>query len=234
MSTPLSISESRNLIIDRIHARAKLAGRKHEDITLIAVSKTQADERIATMLDTGQTVFGENRVQEAQKRWSKTFVDARPNLELRLIGPLQTNKAQEACALFDVIETLDREKLAKALVKAAEQTGRLPKLFVQVNTGEEEQKAGIAPSELDGFITTLRSVYDIHPEGLMCIPPAFEKYTGQFGGQAPGPHFALLKKLAARNGITKLSMGMSADYEPAIEFGATHVRIGSALFGARE
>ena len=176
------------------------------------------------MLDARQTVFGENRVQEAQTRWGKTFVDWRDKIELRLIGPLQTNKAVDACQLFDVIETLDREKLAKALVGAAEKVGKLPRLYVQVNTGEEDQKAGVSPNELDPFINTLRSVYGIEPEGLMCIPPA------QF---AAGPHFALLKKLAERNGLAKLSMGMSGDFETAIELGATHVRIGSALFGAR-
>ena len=176
------------------------------------------------MLDTGQTVFGENRVQEAQTRWGKTFADWRDKLELRLIGPLQTNKAVDACKLFDVIETLDRVKLAKALVAAAEKTGNMPRLFVQVNTGEEEQKAGVSPDNLDDFIKILRNDFKIEPDGLMCIPPA------QF---AAGPHFALLKKLAERNGLSKLSMGMSGDYETAVELGATHVRVGSALFGAR-
>ncbi|PHR60645.1 MAG: YggS family pyridoxal phosphate-dependent enzyme [Robiginitomaculum sp.] len=233
MATPLSLFETRTNILDRIARRAKLAGRKTEDISLIAVSKQQPDTRIEAMLATGQKTYGENRVQEAQKRWGETFAHKRPELELRLIGPLQSNKVAEACALFDVIETLDREKLAKALVKAVEKTGKLPRLFVQVNTGEEEQKSGILPNALDAFIKTLRTEYDIHPEGLMCIPPAFENYIGQFGGQAPGPHFAFLKTLAERNGITKLSMGMSADFEPAVEFGATHVRVGSALFGAR-
>lgn len=185
------------------------------------------------MLGTGQDVFGENKVQEAQARWGVKeqgrFADARPNIQLRMIGPLQTNKAVAACKLFDVIETLDREKLAKALVKAMNKTGRTPEIFVQVNTGEEPQKAGIAPHDLDAFIKTLRQTYDLHPTGLMCIPPAGTLISGQ----APGPHFALLSKLAKRNGIQKLSMGMSSDYETAIEFGATHVRVGSALFGAR-
>ena len=185
------------------------------------------------MLATGQTVFGENKVQEAQGRWSATgqgrFAEARPNIQLRMIGPLQTNKAVAACELFNVIETLDREKLAKALVKAIDKTGRTPELFVQVNTGEEPQKSGIIPSDLDAFIKTLRQTYDLHPTGLMCIPPAGTLISGQ----APGPHFALLAKLAARNGIKNLSMGMSNDFETAIEFGATHVRVGSALFGER-
>ncbi len=193
----------------------------------------QPDERIKAMLETDQRVFGENRVQEAQKRWGETFHSARSRLELRLIGPLQTNKALDACQLFDVIETLDRKKLAMAIVKAANKCGKMPKLFVQVNTGEEPQKAGIIPEQVDQFIQSLRQDFAIEPEGLMCIPPAFEKYVGQYGGQAPGPHFALLEKLASRNGIQNLSMGMSSDFEPAIDFGATHVRVGSALFGAR-
>lgn len=229
-----SISDSRATILDRIAVRAKQAKRQAGDICLIAVSKQQADERIKAMLDTGQRVFGENRVQEAQKRWKDKFAKERDGLELHLIGPLQTNKTTDACALFDVIQTLDREKLAKALVKVRDREGELPRLFVQVNTGEEPQKAGIIPAELDAFIKTLREVYDIKPEGLMCIPPAFTQYIGQHPGQAPGPHFALLRKMAERNGVKNLSMGMSADFEPAIDFGATHVRVGSALFGARD
>lgn len=229
-----SISDSRATILDRIAVRAKQAKRQAGDICLIAVSKQQADERIKAMLDTGQRVFGENRVQEAQKRWKDKFAKERDGLELHLIGPLQTNKTTDACALFNVIQTLDREKLAKALVKVRDRDGELPRLFVQVNTGEEPQKAGIIPAELDAFIKTLREVYDIKPEGLMCIPPAFTQYIGQHPGQAPGPHFALLRKMAERNGVKNLSMGMSADFEPAIDFGATHVRVGSALFGARD
>lgn len=229
-----SISDSRATILDRIAVRAKQAKRPEDDICLIAVSKQQADERIKAMLDTGQRVFGENRVQEAQKRWKDKFAKERDGLELHLIGPLQTNKTADACALFDVIQTLDREKLAKALVKVRDRGGELPRLFVQVNTGEEPQKAGIISAELDAFIKTLREVYNIKPEGLMCIPPAFTQYIGQHPGQAPGPHFALLRKMAERNGVKNLSMGMSADFEPAIDFGATHVRVGSALFGARD
>jgi pyridoxal phosphate enzyme (YggS family) len=219
-----SIADARQDTLNRIAASAKRDGRLPTDITLVAVSKQQSDERVQAMLETGHSIFGENRVQEAQKRWSDTFADWRDKIELRLIGPLQTNKAVDACQLFDVIETLDRVKLAKALVAAAEKTGKMPRLFVQVNTGEEEQKAGVAPDALDAFIKTLRSDYTIEPEGLMCIPPA------QF---AAGPHFALLKNLAERNGLSKLSMGMSGDFETAIELGATHVRVGSALFGAR-
>ena len=219
-----SIIDARKSILDRIAASAKRDGRLASDVTLVAVSKQQSDKRVQAVLETGQTVFGENRVQEAQARWNKTFADWRDKIELRLIGPLQTNKAVDACQLFDVIETLDREKLAKALVAAADKTGKMPGLFVQVNTGEEDQKAGVAPGELDKFIKTLRSDYDIEPQGLMCIPPA------QY---AAGPHFALLKKMAERNGLSKLSMGMSGDFETAIDLGATHVRVGSALFGER-
>lgn len=216
--------EARQDILDRIAAAAKRDGRSGTDICLTAVSKQQPDDRVLSILKTGQKTFGENRVQEAQKRWSGTFANHRDELELRLIGPLQTNKAEDACQLFDVIETLDREKLAKVLVKAMNKSGRTPKIFVQVNTGEEEQKAGIVPADLDRFISVLRTSYQIEPEGLMCIPPH---------GYAAGPHFAFLKKLAERNGLSKLSMGMSSDFETAIELGATHVRVGSALFGAR-
>lgn len=219
-----SIADNLASTLDRVATSAKRDGRLAGDICLTAVSKKQPDDRIQGMLETGHAVYGENRVQEAQKRWGETFLDWRSKIQLRLIGPLQTNKAADACALFDVIETLDREKLAKALINDAEKTGRLPQLFVQVNTGEEPQKAGIIPAELDAFIKTLRDIYEIEPEGLMCIPPAHT---------APSPHFALLKKLAESNGLKNLSMGMSGDFETAIELGATHIRVGSALFGAR-
>ena len=220
----LTITQRRDNIIGRIEAAAKHGGRDNLP-DLIAVSKVQPDSRVKEMLAAGQMMFGENRVQEAQKRWGGTFKTARANIELRLIGPLQTNKAEDAAALFDVIETLDREKLAKALVKAADKVGRMPRLYVQVNTGQEPQKAGIAPFDVTAFLKRLSSEYDIHPDGLMCIPPA---------GQAASPHFWLLSKLAQENGIKKLSMGMSGDYETAIQMGATSVRIGSALFGARD
>jgi len=203
---------------------AKRAGRSGEQV-LVAVSKVQPDARIQDMLAAGQKVFGENRVQEAQKRWGETFADHRKELELRLIGPLQTNKAEDAAALFDVIETLDREKLAKALVKAAEKIGRMPRLLVQVNTGEESQKAGVAPDGVSDFLGLLKNNYGITPEGLMCIPPV---------GEAASPHFWLLEKLADKHGLKKISMGMSIDFETAIEMGATHVRVGSALFGERD
>ncbi len=223
------ISQLHANILDRITKAAKRASRSIDDICLTAVSKQQADNRIKDMLATDQSVFGENKVQEAQARWRERFADARTNIQLRMIGPLQTNKAVAACKLFDVIETLDREKLAKALVKAMDKTGRRPELFIQVNTGEEQQKAGIAPHELDTFVKNMRTVYEIYPVGLMCIPPAGTLIFGH----APSPHFALLAKLAKRNGIKNLSMGMSGDFETAIALGATHIRVGSALFGKR-
>lgn len=205
-------------------ASAKLAGRKDAPV-IVAVSKVQPDARVQEMLEAGQKVFGENRVQEAQKRWGETFAAHRGDIELRLIGPLQTNKAEDAVKLFDVIETLDREKLAKALVKASEKLGRMPRLLVQVNTGEEEQKAGISPKDVGPFLELLETKYNITPEGLMCIPPVEE---------AASPHFWLLKKLADEHGLKTISMGMSGDFDTAIELGATHVRVGSALFGERD
>ena len=218
-----SIVETRTAILDRIAGAAKAAGRDPGAVTLVAVSKKQPDERIEAALEAGQRVFGENRVQEAQGRWSERR-ESHADLELRLVGPLQTNKADDACALFDVIETLDREKLAKALVKAFDKTGRQPRLYVQVNTGEEDQKAGVAPDAVEDFVARMRSEYGLEIEGLMCIPPVDE----------PGSlHFALLDKLAAQCGVEKRSMGMSADYEIAVKLGATSVRVGSALFGER-
>jgi PLP dependent protein len=207
----------------RIAKAARGAGREPASVQLVAVSKQQPWEHVAPVLDAGQRVYGENRVQEAMARWGELRA-ARSDLELRLIGPLQTNKAKEAVGFFDVIETLDRDRLVKAVAEAAQALGRAPRLYVQVNTGEEPQKAGIAPAEADAFIAAVRRDYGLSVEGLMCIPPADE---------AAGPHFALLAKLAARNGVAGLSMGMSADFETAIRFGATSVRVGSALFGAR-
>jgi pyridoxal phosphate enzyme (YggS family) len=217
-----SIADARQDVLARIHAAAKAAGREQAGVALTAVSKQQPDDRIDAMLATGQLRFGENRVQEAQARWASRRGLA--GLELRLIGPLQSNKAKEAVALFDGIESLDREKLARALADAMAKAGRTPELFVQVNTGEEDQKAGVPPREADAFIATLRRDYGIEPKGLMCIPPADEP---------AGMHFALLAKIAARNGLSELSMGMSGDYETAVLFGATSVRVGSALFGTR-
>lgn len=216
----MSASPALDAILARIAAAAQAAGRPASDVGLTAVSKQQPWEAIAPVLAAGQRVFGENRVQEAVARWT----GRREGLELRLIGPLQTNKVREAIALFDVIETLDREKLAGALRVAADQSGRLPRLYVQVNTGEEPQKAGIAPLEADAFLDRIRGEFGLTVEGLMCIPPAEEP---------AGPHFALLARIAARNGLAKLSMGMSGDFETAIAFGATSVRVGSALFGDR-
>lgn len=192
-------------------------------MVLTAVSKTQPDEALEAGLATGQRVFGENRVQEAQGHWTARRA-AFPELELRLIGPLQTNKAVEAVALFDVIETLDREKLAAALASAMQKTGRRPRVLIQVNTGAEPQKAGVLPQDTDALIVSAREIHGLNVEGLMCIPPAEE---------APEPHFSLLAEIAARNGLSVLSMGMSGDYETAISCGATHVRVGSALFGER-
>ena len=192
-------------------------------MVLTAVSKTQGAEAIDAILATGQRVFGENRVQEAEGRWADRLADL-PGLELRLIGPLQTNKAEDAVALFDVIETLDREKLARALAVAAAKLGRSPRVLVQVNTGAEPQKAGVLPDEADALIQTARDTHGLNVEGLMCIPPADED---------PALHFDLLKSIAARNGLSVLSMGMSGDFEAAIGRGATHVRVGTALFGER-
>ncbi len=213
----------RTEILDRIAAASRQAGVPEPQ--LIAVSKVQPDDRVRAALAAGQTVFGENRVQEAQGRWGERFAHERDRLELHLIGPLQTNKAKEACALFDVIQTLDREKLARALLKAADRVGRMPRLMVQVNIGEEDQKSGLAPDDLGTFLDRLDAEYGLRPEGLMCIPPL----------EAPAaPHFWRMEKLANAHGLDGLSMGMSADYETAVAFGATHVRVGSALFGARE
>lgn len=216
--TDIQISP-RQTILTRMASAARAAGRSPEDVALVAVSKQQPWEAIAPVLAEGQLIYGENRVQEAQERWA----DRREGLELRLIGPLQTNKVRDAVALFDVIETLDRPKLAKALAEEAERHGRMPRLYVQVNTGEEPQKAGVSPTLADGFIAECRAM-GLAIEGLMAIPPE---------GVPPGMHFALLAKIAARNGLTKLSMGMSGDFETAIAHGATSVRVGSALFGAR-
>lgn len=207
----------------RIAAAARAAGRKPQDVHLIAVSKQQIDARVDAVLALGQRTFGENKVQEAKARWAMRRA-AFPDLRLHGIGPLQTNKALEAVQLFDVIESLDRPKLAQALADAVQKAGRAPDVLLQINTGEEAQKAGIAPLEADRFLLDLRQIYGLAPKGLMCIPPL---------GEPPAPHFALLAKIAARNGLHVLSMGMSEDFETAIRFGATHVRIGSAVFGPR-
>ena len=217
------IAAARASILERIAKAAKAAGRPPDAIALVAVSKQQPDERIDAMLATGQRLFGENRVQEAQARWAERRA-ASPDLRLRLIGPLQSNKAGDAVRLSDAIDSLDRPKLAAAIADAVQKHGRCPELLVQVNTGEEPQKAGVAPAEADAFIAAVQREYQLPVAGLMCIPPADEE---------PAMHFALLAKIAARNGLRELSMGMSDDFETAIRFGATQVRVGSALFGAR-
>ncbi len=207
----------------RILKSCQKAGRDDKP-ELVAVSKRQPDERIDAALEAGVRVFGENRVQEAQDRWMERR-SVYPDLKLRLIGPLQSNKSEDAVALFDTIDVLDRPKLAKTLSDAIQKLGRQPDLLVQVNTGEEPQKSGVLPSDLDAFLTKTCPEYGLEPKGLMCIPPA---------DQPVGPHFGFLKKLADRYGLSELSMGMSGDFETAIQFGATHIRVGSALFGERE
>ena len=209
---------------DKIAAAEIAADRTPGSVALIAVSKTFAADLIRPALIAGHRVFGENRVQEAQGKWPELKTEF-PDMELHLIGPLQSNKAKDAVALFDAIETIDREKIARAIASEMKAQGRRPRLFVQVNTGCEPQKAGIDPREAVEFVERCRSVHDLLIDGLMCIPPFDEN---------PGPHFALLEKLSRAAGVEKLSMGMSADYETAIAFGATSVRVGSAVFGARD
>lgn len=211
------ISKRRDAIL------ADLASAASPPPVLVAVSKTQTDAALAAMLATGQRVFGENRVQEAQAHWTARR-ETIPDLELHLIGPLQSNKAEDAVRLFDMIQTLDRPKLAVALAAAIAKTGRRPRLLVQVNTGEEPQKAGVTPRDLPALLDLARIHPGLEIEGLMCIPPV---------GEPAGPHFALLAKLARAYGLATLSMGMSGDYALAARFGATHVRVGTALFGER-
>lgn len=199
-------------------------GRPEGAVTLIAVSKTFFADDIRPVLTAGQRVFGENRVQEAMGKWPALRVDFQ-DVELHLIGPLQSNKAKEAVATFDVIHTVDRPKIAKALKAEMDKQDRHLPCFIQVNTGEEPQKAGIAPGEVDAFVAECKDVIGLNIIGLMCIPPVDE---------APGEHFALLEKIAKRNNLDRLSMGMSSDYKVAVGFGATHVRVGSAIFGARD
>jgi PLP dependent protein len=201
----------------------KEARRDRASVTLIAVSKTFDADKIVPAIKSGQRVFGENRVQEARAKWP-ALISAYPAIALHLIGPLQSNKAKEAVALFDAIHSLDRPSLCEALARNINSQKRQPELFVQLNTGEEPQKAGVAPGEADAFIAGCREKYGLQISGLMCIPPV---------NDAPAPHFALTAKIAARNGLQNLSMGMSADYATAIQLGATHVRIGSAIFGHR-
>lgn len=208
---------------DKIAAAERAADRPEGAVTLVAVSKTFDAETIRPVIEAGQRVFGENRVQEAQGKWPALKAEF-PDIALHLIGPLQSNKADDAVALFDVIETVDREKIAKMLAAEMQKQDKRPRLYVQVNTGLEEQKAGIDPREAVAFVQRCRDVHGLEIEGLMCIPPFDEN---------PGPHFALLEKIAREAGVEKCSMGMSSDYEKAIAFGATSVRVGSAIFGAR-
>ena len=206
----------------RINNAATDAGRSGDDISLIAVSKVQPNERVQAVLETGHKTFGENRVQEALGKWPD-FQQNFGEMDLHLIGPLQTNKARQAVELFGTIHSVDRSKLAITLAKLAQERGASPDIFIQVNTGEEPQKAGILPSETDAFVAECREL-DLPVKGLMCIPPVEEEAS---------LHFALLAKMAQRNGLAGLSMGMSDDFEKAIQFGATHIRVGSAIFGAR-
>lgn len=210
--------------VEREISRAcKDARRDRSSVTLVAVSKTFDSDAIAPVIRAGQRVFGENRVQEAKAKWPPLMAE-HSGLALHLIGPLQSNKAKEAVALFDAIHSVDRASLCEALSKEIVKQGRHPQLFVQLNTGEEPQKAGIAPADADAFIASCRDVYGLQISGLMCIPPVEEP---------PAAHFALTAKIAARNGLKLLSMGMSADFATAIQLGATHVRVGSAIFGKR-
>lgn len=209
-------------ITARLRAAEDRAGRAPGSVRLIAVSKVQPLDRVEAVLAEGHRVFGENRVQEAAGKWP-ALRERYPDVELHLIGPLQTNKARQAMELCQAIHSVDRPKLAVTLARLADELGHCPELFIQVNTGEEPQKAGVLPAEADGFVTDCRGL-GLPVAGLMCIPPVEE---------TPSLHFALLAKIAARNGLTGLSMGMSADFEEAVAFGATHVRVGSAIFGDR-
>lgn len=219
----MTIAENRNAIVARIVAARKSAVAPAPATHLVAVSKTVPDSGIRQALDAGQRLFGENRVQEAAAKFPALLAD-HPDIELHLIGPLQTNKVREALTLFACIQTLDRPRLAEAIAAEAARAQTCPRLFIQVNTGEEPQKAGVPPREAESLIVLARDTLKLPVEGLMCIPPQ---------GDDAAPHFALLKKLARAHGLPFLSMGMSADFELAIKFGATHVRVGSALFGAR-
>lgn len=218
-------AENLTYVRGQIEKAAREARREPSSVQLVAISKTFGAESIRPVLAAGQRVFGENRVQEAKAKWPELRAEY-ADIELHLVGPLQTNKVKDAVELFDVIQTVDRMSLASELAKVIAKTGgrKLPRFFVQINTGEEPQKAGIAPGDADQFIHACRAQHGLVIEGLMCIPPADE---------APAPHFALTRKIAERNGLKLLSMGMSADFETAINLGATHVRVGSAIFGVR-
>jgi hypothetical protein len=210
-------------ITDRLEAACTEAGRDPGDVTLIAVSKVQPLDRVEAVLEQGHRVYGENKVQEAAGKWPE-FKARFDGITLHLVGPLQSNKTRQAMGLFDAIHSVDRPKIAKTIARIAQEEGHCPELFIQVNTGEEEQKAGVLPTDADAFIAECREL-DLPVRGLMCIPPVDE---------TPSLHFALLAKIAERNGLSGLSMGMSADFEEAIAHGATHVRVGSAIFGERD
>ena len=209
------------MILEKIKIAAKNCNRDENEITLVAACKTQTNDIVENAINFGQKVFGENRVQEAIQHFANNKPD---DVQIRLIGPLQSNKAQEAIQLFDIIETLDRPSLVKEIVKLRDKGIKIPQFLIQVNIGEEPQKAGVLPSDFDDFLKSLRNEYEINPIGLMCIPP---------NGMPSAPYFALLAKMAKENGLSQLSMGMSGDFETAIKFGATHIRIGTALFGER-
>jgi PLP dependent protein len=222
-SAEIDIAANLSAVNARIAAAALHAGRPAGSVTLVAVGKTHAAETLRRALAAGHRTFGENRVQEAEAKWPPLRREF-PDLVLHLIGPLQRNKVRRALRLFDVIETVDRPELARAIAEAAREEGRSPQVFIQVNTGEEPQKAGVHPEETDALVHTCRNELALSVRGLMCIPPIDEE---------PSLHFALLREIARRNGLHELSMGMSGDFEVAVRFGATHVRIGTAIFGAR-
>ncbi len=218
------VAQSYSRLVDAVAEAAKAAGREAAEITLVAVSKTRSAQHIEPVLSAGHIDFGENRVQEAQAKWPD--LKARyPAGRLHLIGALQSNKARDAVALADAIHSLDREKLARAVSQEMARSARRPECFIQVNTGEEAQKSGVPPGQADTLIEACQEKYALPLVGLMCLPPLDEE---------PAPHFALLRKIAERHGLTKLSMGMTADYQTAIALGATHIRVGSAIFGARK
>jgi PLP dependent protein len=223
MNAPATPAERLAAVKKEIEVAAGHAGRDPAAVTLVAISKTFGAGAVEPVIAAGQRVFGENRVQEAKAKWPELKV-RHPGLELHLVGPLQSNKVKDAVALFDAIHAVDRESLAAALAKEIEKQGRRPTLFVEVNTGAEPQKGGVLPEETDAFVKLCRETYGLDLDGLMGIPPLDE---------APAPHFALLAKIAKRNGLNLLSMGMSADFTLAIRFGATHVRVGTAIFGER-
>jgi pyridoxal phosphate enzyme (YggS family) len=223
MNHPIEASDRLADVRQEIEQACRAAGREPAAVTLVAVSKTFAAEAIAPVLAAGQRVFGENRVQEAKAKWP-ALKATHPDVELHLIGPLQSNKAKEAVALFDAIHSVDRASLCDALAKEVARQGRMPLLFVELNTGGEAQKSGVLPAAADAFLAACRDTYRLPIGGLMCLPPVDEP---------PAPHFALTAKIARRNGLKLLSMGMSADFALAIELGATHVRVGTAIFGTR-